>query len=145
MKRIKDRQKLSWQGLFYSIQRIDLLIISISGAGIYVCLETLKYLKESSCHSSNLIKVSGFVLLLAIITNFISQFLGRSSNLKDYLMCEYQLDAGKKPTKKEKEKIDELDSQSERYNNWTGYFNYISASLMFSGLILLLIYFAIIF
>ena len=40
MERIKDRQKLSAQGMFYSIQRMDLLIVSISGAGIYVCLET---------------------------------------------------------------------------------------------------------
>lgn len=46
MEQIKDRQKLSSQGLQYSIQRMDVLIVSISGGGIYVCLETLKFIQE---------------------------------------------------------------------------------------------------
>jgi hypothetical protein len=40
MEDIKERKKLAYEGMIYGLQRLDLLIITISGAGIYACLET---------------------------------------------------------------------------------------------------------
>lgn len=145
MERIKERQKQSFQGMFYSIQRIDLLIVSISGAGIYVCLETLKYLSDKNLHLSDIIKVSGGLLLMAVIINFISQFLGHMANYKDYLYCEEIIEAGEKINKKEQSAIDKLDYEADCYSKWTVRTNYISSLCMFIGLISLISYFLFIF
>ncbi|MDP3944970.1 MAG: hypothetical protein Q8Q51_03660 [Lutibacter sp.] len=145
MERIKDRQKLSAQGMFYSIQRMDLLIVSISGAGIYVCLETLKYINDNNLLSSNLIKWSGGILLFSIVVNFISQFLGHKSNYYDYLMCDTKLDAGEKVSQENQIIIDKYDYNSNCYDKATTIFNGASAFSMFVGLTLLMTYFVITF
>jgi len=140
MEKIKNRQKLSWQGMFYTVQRLDLLIISISGAGIYVSLEALKFLKENKMETSYLIKVSGFILLLAIVLNFVSQILAYWSNYYDYLYCDEKLD--KKP-KNEDYKI--YEKKSDCYNLWNIRLNLASALAMFLGLISLLSFFIVTF
>ena len=145
MERIKERQKLSSQGIFYSVQRIDLLIVSISGAGIYLCLETLKYLKVNNIELGILIKWSGGILLLAIIVNFISQFLGNKSNYYEYLYCESILESNNKPSDIQQAEISKYDCISDVYDKFTTIFNYASALLMLSGLILLISYFLFIF
>ena len=117
MERIKERQKLSWEGMFYSIQRIDLLVISISGAGIYVCLETLKFNKENCMDIGSLIKISGCFFLIAIIVNFISQVFGRNSNYYDYLWCEEKINSENNPNEKQQKRIKKYDKLSEHYSN----------------------------
>lgn len=145
MDQIKESQKASHDGMNYGIQRIDLLLVSISGAGIYVCLESLKFLKEQSLNSSVNIKLAGFLLALAIIINFISQFLGYQSNQKHWLWCEYRIDCNDDPSKEEKKIIKKLDEQSELFNRLTIWSNYLSATLMSAGLSFLLYYFIFIF
>ena len=142
MDRLRDRQNRSWDGVFYSVQRIDLLIVSISGAGIYVCLETLKYLNKENLDTSLLIKISGGILLGAILINFISQILGKKSNLNDYLMCEVKLDSSEKISDKDKTDIEEYDRKAGYYDKATNIFNILSTVLMFIGLTLLLAYFS---
>jgi len=145
MDRIKERQKLSWQGVFYSIQRIDLLIISISGAGIYVCLETMKYIRENSLSDSNLIKVSGLLLLISIILNFVSQLYGRKSNYYDYLWCDEKLDLDGEPTAEQTANIEKYDTKSDLYSAYTNRLTNLSMLFMLIGLATLLWYFFIIF
>ncbi|MHA7843821.1 MAG: hypothetical protein ACX93I_10910 [Winogradskyella sp.] len=142
MNDLKDRQRLSWEGLFYSIQRIDLLIISISGAGIYVCLETLKYLNENCIQHNLLVKVSGIFLLASIVLNFISQIYGKNANYYDYLMCEEQIKVGSnEPKDEETKKIDEYDSKSESASKKTNSLTNWSMGAMFIGLACLIGYF----
>lgn len=145
MDEIKERQKLSWQGMFYSIQRIDLLIISICGAGIYVCLETIKYLTDKSQDISVLIKITGGFFLFGIIINFLSQLFGHEANKQDYLMCQAEIDAGEKISKEEQLEIDKYDKASEKYSKLTSCFNYISIGFMFAGLFTTMYYFFFIF
>ncbi len=153
MSKAKDRQKLSWEGMFYSIQRIDLLIVSICGAGIYVCLETIKYLSEKGYDLNILIRISGGLFLFGIMTNFLSQILGYNSNKQDFLMCQTEIDIEEKITNGEqseitaedKEEIDEYDERSEMFSKLTDRFNYLSMGFMFFGLILLMWYFLFIF
>jgi len=141
MERIKDRQSRSWEGVFYATRRMDLLVVSISGAGIYVCLETIKYLKDNQLESASLVKLSGVILLIAIVVNFASQILGRKSNYHDYLMCDYQLDDYEEPSEENKIKIREHDKSSDCYSKITGFLNSSSAILMLSGLLLMIIYY----
>ncbi|MBS3993069.1 MAG: hypothetical protein KGZ87_05075 [Bacteroidetes bacterium] len=145
MKNTIERQKQSWEGMFYSIQRIDLLIISISGAGIYVCLETLKFLTETENDVNLIIKISAVFFLFAIIVNFLSQIFGYKSNEKDYLMCQTEIESDFKPNEFQQTQIDNYDKISECYSKLTNWFNYSSMLLMFIGLITLMIYFVFIF
>ncbi|MBN2867817.1 MAG: hypothetical protein JXK08_04025 [Flavobacteriaceae bacterium] len=145
MHKIKERQKLSWEGMFYSIQRIDLLIITICGGGVYVCLETIKYLSDKQMEINILIKISGSLFILGIIINFLSQIFGYKANKQDYLMCQTQIDAGDKINKKEKSLIDYYDRSSESFSKLTDRFNYISMGLMFLALIITMLYFLFIY
>jgi hypothetical protein len=139
MEQSKERQKQSYQNMFYSLQRIDLLIISISGAGIYVCLETVKYLMDKDQDISSLIKYSGGFFILSIIVNFLSQWFGFKTNEQDYLMCEAEI------KKKEQTVIDAYDIRSDSFTKWTNRMNAASMACMFIGLILISIFFFITF
>lgn len=145
MKNTIERQKQSWEGMFYSIQRIDLLIISISGAGIYVCLETLKFLTESQKEINLIIKISAVFFLFAIIVNFLSQIFGYKANENDYLMCQTEIESDSKPNESQKIEIENFDKNSDHYSKLTNWFNYASMLLMFVGLIMLMTYFVFIF
>ncbi|WPO77198.1 hypothetical protein [Flavobacterium sp. KACC 22761] len=150
MDKIIERKKQSWDGMFYSIQRIDLLIVSFCGAGIYVCLETIKFLAEKKLPCDILVKISGGVFLLGIILNFLSQHFGFRANEQDYLMCDALIDANAKKIKKCKKKklqneAHQYDQLSEKYSNRTKFLNYASMVAMILGLTFILIYFVITF
>ncbi len=142
LEKIKNRQRLTWEGMFYSIQRIDLLIVSFSAGGIYLCLELLKYLKENSPDENLLfIKISGTLFLLSIVVNFVSQKFGYLSNKMDYLMCEVEIDCeGKKLNKKQELEKEDYDKKADLYSKCTDYLNYISIVAMLLGLILIAVF-----
>ena len=73
--KLKEHSALTEQILTYSVRRIDILIISVSGAGVYICLEALKFRIESS-ESFNplLLKSGGLFFAMAIIVNLIGQW-----------------------------------------------------------------------
>lgn len=145
MSNIKEKQKLSWEGMFYSIQRIDLLIISICGGGIYVSLETLKYLTENNMNINCLIRIAGAFFLFGIIVNFLSQLFGYKANEQDFLMCEKQIQCENNPTLDEEDYIKKYDLKATFFSNWTTKLNYISVVLMFLGLLSIMFFFLIIF
>lgn len=136
---LKERQKLAWQGMFYSIQRIDLLIVSISGAGIYVCLETIKYLTDKNLCVNPILRFAGGFFLLGIIVNFFSQLFSYKTNKEDYLYYDSQINEC------EESKINEHDENAEKFSKWTDRFNLISMVLMLVGLILVMTFFLFIF
>ena len=141
MSKAKDRQKLSWEGMFYSIQRIDLLIVSICGAGIYICLETIKYLSDKSEDISLLVRISGGLFLFGIIVNFLSQILGYKANKEDFLMCQAEIETGDKISKSEQAEIDRYDKKAEMFSKLTEKSNFLSMGFMFIALILLMWFF----
>ncbi|MEP0365721.1 MAG: hypothetical protein ABJN36_09565 [Cyclobacteriaceae bacterium] len=145
MKNSVERQKLAHQNMFYSIQRIDLLIISISGAGIYVCFETIKYLSSKNQPPELWVKVAGGLFLFGIIVNFISQLTGYETNKSDYLMCLVETESDGELDEDEKADRDRYDSRSEKFSKATDILNYSSMGFMFAGLITLMIYFLFIF
>ena len=88
----KDEKIQSWEKHysnakekeFYSIKRIDILTISISGACIYIVFEILRFLNSTdstgilSC--TILLKISAIASVFAITMNFLSQILGFQAN-----------------------------------------------------------------
>ncbi|MES2381997.1 MAG: hypothetical protein V4538_13205 [Bacteroidota bacterium] len=138
---INDRKKMAWEGWFYAIQRIDLLIISISGAGIYVVLETLKYSIEKTLSNVWQIKGAGILFVAAIVINFLSQFTGKEANGHEMKMCAVKLSANKKKISKNKKLISKHDTLATIYTNWTNFFNMFSFILMVGALIMVMYFF----
>jgi hypothetical protein len=145
MGNLLERQKLAYQNMFYSIQRIDLLIISISGAGIYVCFETIKYLSSKELPTTVLVKVAGGLFLFGIIVNFISQLTSYKTNREDYLKLDVELQNEEEITDEVQLEIDNHDQSSDKFDRWTQRLNLLSMFLMFGGLIILATYFIFIF
>jgi hypothetical protein len=147
---IKGRQKIVWDSLFYTNQRMDLLIITISGAGIYTCGEVSKYFIEKKLPISNELKIAASLFVFSIIVNFISQWFASVTHNSDYCSIIYQLDDEIDESipleerelflKKRKEQIDHYENRSDSFNKWTLRCNTTSIVLMFLGLILLLYY-----
>jgi hypothetical protein len=147
MEKIKERKKQAWDNMLYSSHRLDLLIVSFCGAGIYVCLEIIKYSAVNKLPCSILIKICGSAFLLAVALNFLSQQYGLKANQNDYLMSDAMLDAEdiklndikKNLLKLEIKKFDDL---SEKYSKRTNRFNTYSMIVLFIGLAIMLLYFS---
>jgi len=77
---LRQNRDYSLKSADYSMNRIDLLIISISGAGIYACLEILKYLRENNICGATHFKIVGLLFGFAIFINFISQWAAYYAN-----------------------------------------------------------------
>ena len=121
-------------------------IVSICSAGIYVSLETLKFLSTNNQEINYILKISGLLFVLGVISNFISQFCGLKANEKDYLMCQVKIDCEnlEETEDDEKEYLD-YELASKKLSSWTGYLNYTSLIFMSIGLLTLLLYFFITF
>lgn len=134
----KEHRKNSFTQWAYSIQRIDLLIVSISGAGVYVCLESLKYTLDHHVNNAILLKICGLIFITALVLNFISQYTGEKANHYEMKFADGKLDD------------DETEAatnagHAECLSNTTGILNIASMITMFCGLSILIIYFWITF
>ena len=122
----------------YSVRRFDLLIISISGAGLYIIFETLRELKTGNIESNNswLLIISGILFLFSIISNFISQKTGEKSNTYEekYIYMELDSIKGLKIDRLEQER---LDTEVQFYNKCTEILNNTSMIFMLVGLVML--------
>ena len=122
----------------YAIRRMDLLIISICGAGIYIVLETLRHIatKEIFVSDTSRLKISGILFAVAITINFISQKTGywASENEEKYTMLELKRIEGKDINESEQK---EYDNKSRANTKATNALNWFSIVFMFLGIILL--------
>lgn len=128
---------------FYSIQRIDLLIITISGACIYIVFQILQFLQSSDAHCINpstiLLKVSAIFSVLAIVVNFLSQISGYHANKNEAHYANgfiKQLIADKM----HKSALEKFDKKSKCYSKLTNMANIVSAIFMAIGILILVIY-----
>ncbi|NHN26369.1 hypothetical protein FIA58_011825 [Flavobacterium jejuense] len=134
---------------------MDLLIISISGAGIYSCSELGKYLIDKNIVISGWLKLSAALLVISIISNFISQWLASRTHHEDYCSLLSQLDDehDEKCSKEEiisfynlrNINIEEYESKAEKFNRFTIKFNNFSIGFMISGLIIFILHVCFIF
>ena len=125
----------------YSIKRMDILVISICGGGIYIIFETLREFKTGGIKIEFpvLLILTGVSLLLAIMTNFISQITGYVANDTEekFIYLELKKIDGKKIDKCEQ---DAYNKKVTKFNLLTDIFNISSITLMFIGLVLLAIF-----
>lgn len=126
----------------YSIRRIDLLIISLSGGGIYVVFEILRFFKlhPELQTSMFMLKVSGVVLFLAIMINFVSQMTGYRANNCEERFINERLKELRSDKKFDQDLKNRMDRISQYCTRWTTRLNYASISTMVVGFILLLIF-----
>jgi hypothetical protein len=125
----------------YSIRRMDLLVIAISGAGIYIIFETLREFKTGKIEieNSTILIWSGVILLLGIISNFISQVTGYhgNNNEEKYIVEELKKIEGKKHDACLQK---EYDNKVNQFNFWTDLLNVVSIVFMLVGVFLLAIF-----
>nr|WP_121272670.1 hypothetical protein [Pedobacter schmidteae] len=139
----KQRKQICLSNLMYSVQRMDLLIISISGAGVYVVLEVLKFGYGKELKSPFVLKIAGILFILAIIINLLSQLTGKRANHHDVIFCDAHIDADDPPTDDQKDKIEHHDSKSEFYSTLTHRLDKTSVVVLSLGLFLVILYFLI--
>lgn len=137
---IKHEER-SLSNKWYAIGRIDLLIISISGGGLFVLFETFKFVREQKlCMDVTLLKWGAIFFASAIIVNFISQVFGFYAN-------KYEATFANKNIKKETgEQIDDLvfaklDVKIDFLNQALNIANSVSVLSMFVGIVLIAIFY----
>jgi hypothetical protein len=135
MENWQENRKESFQLWLYAIQRIDLMIITISGAGIFIIFETLKFAYEKGIPNGIILKIAGVLFVFTIIVNFISQITGKKANDFDMQWCSANQKGGETPTSEQLKKINELNCLAGVYNTTTNNLNTISVVIMICGLL----------
>lgn len=126
----------------YATRRMDLLIISICGAGIYIIFETFREVNNETLIVDDItvLKVSGVLFLISIVANFASQLTGYNANNNEemYTIQKLRKLAGKSFDKSKKDNANKL---SANYTMVTKILNIVSTSLMLFGLMSLTIFY----
>lgn len=133
---------------FYSIQRIDLLIITISSATIYIVLQVLQFLlKPENCgfaQTTTLLKLSACLSVLAIIVNFLSQITGYQANKNEELYAK-NIITHIEDDITDDSNIEHYKTSSDCYSKYTNWANKLSFFLMVAGILVLMFYFLVTF
>ena len=131
---LKFDLKETWTGLSYSVKRMDILLISISGAGIYSCFEIIKYVHENNISASYPFKIIGLLFTTSIILNFMGQWSSKKAHYYQYHMFLNELHGIEEVFDNQK-KIKELKQSSENFNDLSTFFDGFSIIIMIIGLI----------
>jgi len=125
---------------WYAIARIDLLIISICGGGIYVLFELIKYYKIIQDVDITGLKISGVFFLLAVLINFVSQFCGYYANSNEAKFSNLKFLQAINEKVVSEEEFDKIDKKVNGFNKWVDITNWGSIISMILGLFLLAIH-----
>lgn len=141
MQWMDDFHKESKQRENYSSARMDLLTVSICGAGLYVCLETLKFLLSAPALTmpSWPIKVAGVLFTAAIAINFWSQHTGRRCNRAAAQWARYEsLAENSGNPKAERERFSK---DMDHFGLLTRQLNRVSTAIMIIGVVALVAFY----
>ena len=133
-----NNKERSLRNKWYAIGRIDLLIISISGAGIYSCFEIIKFMYSNKIESEFLmLKIAGALFVFSILLNFISQFASEYSNDKNAIYNNKKFNDLTSDDKQTEEKTyNTLECKMDLSDNVVKYSNRISSFTMLVGVAL---------
>lgn len=126
----------------YAIQRIDLLVISVSGAGIYIVFETMKFVIQNGYTINRSMLIwCGALFAASILLNFISQWAGYYVNKVEarWAALEHKKASGGTLSVEEERDQCESDVMGRIYSLWTRILNIASTITMLIAVILLLI------
>ena len=128
--------------LKYSIDRFDILIISISSGGLVLSMGFVKDLLSDKINIDfTLLKISWILFAFSIVFNLISQVTGYYANKYDIMVT-------KNIIRKEKEKPiignqDKLESQEKHMNNSTMILNATSLISLILGIAIMVVFMSI--
>ena len=125
---------------FYSIQRIDLLVISVSGAGVYLVFETLKFLlTEEILVDRTALMAGGICFVVAILLNFACQWAGYYTNKHEACWAQYEHKRQcKEPITSEEDQVQcRHDTLAKIYSWWLRVLNIASTITMLIGVVLI--------
>lgn len=137
---IKHEER-SLSNKWYAIGRIDLLIISISGGGLFVLFETFKFIHGLKPPIDvGLLKCGAIYFVIAIIVNFVSQVFGFYANKYEAIFATKSI---KKETGEQVDSLEfaKLDVKIDFLNLSLNISNGISVISMFIGIILTSIFY----
>lgn len=138
--RWSSNKERSFKNAWYAIGRIDLLIVSISGAGIYSCFEMIKFFETKIPKHDvdySLLKYSSSLFVASIIINFISQFLSEKTNNVNAYYSNKKLLEIIEDSETNCEEYGKLDCKMGIYDTVIEWSNYISATTMLVGISIL--------
>lgn len=143
---IKHEER-SLSNKWYATSRIDLLIISISGGGLYIAFETLKFIKEQKFQIDyNFLQWAGGFFAFAIAINFVSQIFGFYANKNEAEYANKQIKKQMNDYKNDDElsvlnlEISDLDGNCNTNNKRVRICNIASIGAMVVGILLLAIF-----
>lgn len=140
-----EKQKRIWEALFFTQQRVEVLLITFGGAGLYVCIESLKEANAKKYEETWMIKCAAIFILLSIAINFLSQFLSIKSQTNDFIENEIAMLCTQEEKDENKDLIKKYRDDSEYYNSWVEKANIYGAIIMFIGYVFLIAYYNLIF
>jgi hypothetical protein len=148
IQRLRSHEERTLAKKTYSIQKFDLLVVTLSGAGIYTIFEMLKFLKTTDPFKGQNIETtvlewSGGLFVASVIVNFLSHWSGFKANALEArcIMKEFKLESknlNKKDRQNLQSDIEKLDGNITAYNTITTIFNVIATVTVLLGIVLLL-------
>jgi hypothetical protein len=121
----------------YAVKRIDIVLITLSSAGIYFNFEFFKFVYSINLHSDYLIYffTPGILFGITIVLNILSHWTGYYANKNEEVCSNLEKDSfqNKKDNLNE---IKKLECKIETNNKWTARLNGISSITLISGILL---------
>ena len=136
MKSRTEYKKSSDEKAFYSMQRMDLLIISISTVGIIGVIQMMKYALEKSTNLTTSAIASIVLFVIAIVLNFVSQWTGYRANQNASDWAKEGLDVINKRDGASQENVERYEKKIDSFSKATDWINAASAIAMIAGIIL---------
>ncbi len=139
--RFINHKERSSNNVSYSIGRIDLMIISISGAGIYIIFETLRFLIENSIEMNlALIKLAGCSFAVAIVVNFASQWFAYWANKEEENWTEEIIREISKHPEFNQQLMDQHEATSSKLGRIVRILNVSATVAMLFGMVILVVF-----
>lgn len=122
----------------YSVERMDLLTISICGAGLYICLETLRFLLTGPAPAAPAwpVKLSGILFTMAIAVNFLGQHAGKRTNRAAAEWARYEM--LRERNGNARPELAKYDAECKQYGRLARHANRAGTTLMLCGVAALL-------
>ena len=120
----------------YSLERLDILIISLSSGGLVLALNLFKNFQDT-CIDKNFLKLSWLFFSLALIINLLSQVTGYLANKYDIIGTRNEINKlEKKDTIGKQKLIERYQNVSDFLTKWFNILSFISLAIGITLLIL---------
>lgn len=139
IERLEEHKESIKQNIKYSIDRFDILIISLSSGGLVLSTSFAKDFSANFCCPNFLMLKLGWALFaLALVLNLISQVTSYIANNTELLIVEDLIREKKGKVKKSNQTV--LEKKKVRFNSATNWLNIICLFTFVFGVIVVIIF-----